>query len=112
VPLLAPRTRDNFETALSRCMMKVFTSVLCVAPLFLSSASALPSGPDAPNDRDQKRDSISFSPPYYPTPKGGWVAEWRTSYAKAQALVAQMTLSEKVNLTTGTGLFMVSLALP
>ena len=59
-----------------------------------------------------KRDPVPagyVSPPYYPTPKGGWVAEWAASYAKAQSVVANMTLAEKVNLTTGTGLYMVGL---
>ncbi|EGE07819.1 glycosyl hydrolase [Trichophyton equinum CBS 127.97] len=46
------------------------------------------------------------SPPYYPTPKGGWVQEWQAAYAKAAVVVANMTLAEKVNLTTGTGIFM------
>lgn len=56
-----------------------------------------------------KRDSVPagyVAAPYYPTPKGGWVADWKSSYAKAQAVVANMTLAEKVNLTTGTGLYM------
>jgi len=44
--------------------------------------------------------------PYYPAPNGGWTRDWAESYAKAQALVEQMTLAEKVNLTAGTGLFM------
>ncbi|KAI5780794.1 beta-glucosidase-related glycosidase [Geopyxis carbonaria] len=47
--------------------------------------------------------AASTSPPYYPTPKGGWVADWSASYEKARALVAQMTLAEKVNITTGIG---------
>ncbi|EEH38380.1 beta-glucosidase [Paracoccidioides lutzii Pb01] len=46
------------------------------------------------------------SPPYYPSPVGGWVLEWEESYAKAQAVVSNMTLAEKVNLTTGTGFAM------
>ena len=46
------------------------------------------------------------SPSYYPTPKGGWVPEWADSYAKAHEIVSNMTLAEKVNLTTGTGYFM------
>ncbi|KAM5436086.1 hypothetical protein McanMca71_000164 [Microsporum canis] len=46
------------------------------------------------------------SPSYYPTPKGGWIPEWEAAYAKAAVLVANMTLAEKVNLTTGTGIFM------
>lgn len=45
---------------------------------------------------------------YYPAPRGGWVAEWADSYAKAQLVVEKMTLAEKVNLTTGTGVYMVS----
>jgi beta-glucosidase len=44
--------------------------------------------------------------PYYPTPPGGWVSNWTAAYAKAQVVVANMTLAEKVNLTTGTGYVM------
>lgn len=43
---------------------------------------------------------------YYPTPHTGWVADWEDSVAKAQALVATMTLAEKANITAGTGIFM------
>lgn len=43
------------------------------------------------------------SPPWYPTPLGGTVAQWSESYEKAEALVKNMTLPEKVNITTGTG---------
>ena len=46
------------------------------------------------------------SPPYYPAPKGGWVSTWAEAYEKAHQVVSQMTLAEKVNLTTGTGFFM------
>ncbi|CAG8210200.1 unnamed protein product [Penicillium olsonii] len=46
------------------------------------------------------------SPPYYPTPPGGWIADWSEAYSKAQHIVGNMTLAEKVNLTTGTGFFM------
>uniref|UniRef100_A0A2D3V4P7 beta-glucosidase n=1 Tax=Ramularia collo-cygni TaxID=112498 RepID=A0A2D3V4P7_9PEZI len=43
------------------------------------------------------------SPPVYPTPEGtgGVDAEWQTAYGKANALVEQMTLEEKVNMTRG-----------
>ena len=44
--------------------------------------------------------------PYYPAPPGGWVSNWTASYAKAQKVVTNMTLAEKVNLTTGTGYMM------
>ncbi|TVY84347.1 putative beta-glucosidase F [Lachnellula suecica] len=57
----------------------------------------------------EKRDDVPagyVAPPYYPTPKGGWVGSWTDSYAKAAKVVANMTLAEKVNLTSGTGLLM------
>ena len=53
-----------------------------------------------------KRDSVPagyVAAPYYPAPPGGWVSSWAAAYAKAQKVVANMTLAEKVNLTTGTG---------
>ncbi|KAL2830337.1 putative beta-glucosidase E [Aspergillus cavernicola] len=40
---------------------------------------------------------------YFPTPRGGTLKHWADSYKKASALVEQMTLIEKVNITTGTG---------
>ncbi|KAK7414408.1 hypothetical protein QQX98_006686 [Neonectria punicea] len=43
------------------------------------------------------------SPPWYPSPKGGTAKQWAESYRKAADLVSQMTLPEKVNITTGTG---------
>ncbi|KAM7198108.1 Glycosyl hydrolase family 3 N terminal domain containing protein [Naviculisporaceae sp. PSN 640] len=44
--------------------------------------------------------------PYYPAPHGGWTASWADSYAKAKALVEQMTLAEKTNITGGVGIYM------
>lgn len=35
-----------------------------------------------------------------------WISNYTASYGKARAVVANMTLAEKVNLTTGTGLYM------
>lgn len=46
------------------------------------------------------------APPYYPAPHGGWTASWADSYAKAKALVEQMTLAEKTNITGGVGIYM------
>ncbi|KAF8425274.1 beta-glucosidase-related glycosidase [Tirmania nivea] len=52
----------------------------------------------------EKRQSYStFSPPYYPAPKGGWLADWSASYTKAAVMVGQMTLAEKVNVTMAIG---------
>jgi hypothetical protein len=45
-----------------------------------------------------------LSPPWYPTPQGGTLSSWAESYAKAAKLVEKMSLVEKVNVTTGTGL--------
>ncbi len=44
-----------------------------------------------------------LSPPWHPTPKGGTDPAWEQSYKKAAELVRQMTLPEKVNITTGVG---------
>ncbi|KAF2635040.1 hypothetical protein P280DRAFT_554085 [Massarina eburnea CBS 473.64] len=51
--------------------------------------------------RTMSKDGLS--PPWYPTPKGGTDKQWEESYKKAAELVKQMTLVEKVNITTGTG---------
>ncbi|ROT43219.1 glycosyl hydrolase family 3 N terminal domain-containing protein [Sodiomyces alkalinus F11] len=44
--------------------------------------------------------------PQYPTPYGGWDPDWADSYARAKAIVDEMTLAEKTNITSGTGFFM------
>jgi beta-glucosidase len=50
------------------------------------------------------RDTLAFSEPHYPSP---WMDPqangWEDAYAKAKAFVEQLTLAEKVNLTTGVG---------
>lgn len=43
------------------------------------------------------------SPPHYPSPWGSGAGEWADAYTKARAFVKQLTLLEKVNLTTGVG---------
>ncbi|KAH1342835.1 hypothetical protein KXW65_007431 [Aspergillus fumigatus] len=40
---------------------------------------------------------------WFPSPKGGTLKHWEESYKKAQSLVRNMTLVEKVNITTGIG---------
>ncbi|OAA68845.1 Glycoside hydrolase, family 3 [Cordyceps fumosorosea ARSEF 2679] len=41
------------------------------------------------------------SPDVYPTPQGQGKGQWAVAYENARALVAQMTLEEKVNITRG-----------
>lgn len=36
------------------------------------------------------------SPPVYPSPNGTGIGDWADAYTKARALVAQLTLEEKV----------------
>jgi len=43
------------------------------------------------------------SPPFYPSPWVEGTGDWADAYEKAKAFVGQLTLLEKVNLTTGTG---------
>ena len=45
----------------------------------------------------------SFSAPYYPAPWGTGAGTWADAYVKAKAFVGQLTLTEKVNLSTGVG---------
>lgn len=47
--------------------------------------------------------SFQKSPPSYPSPWGDGSGDWGSAYEKAQAFVSQLTLEEKVNLTTGNG---------
>lgn len=44
-----------------------------------------------------------YSPPSYPAPWARGGNGWADAYQKAQAFVSQLTLLEKVNLTTGVG---------
>ncbi|MCJ1278822.1 hypothetical protein MMC21_006641 [Puttea exsequens] len=50
-----------------------------------------------------KKGNHPYSPPYYPSPKGGTLASWEQSYKKAAKLVSKMSLPAKVNITTGVG---------
>ncbi|KAG5987871.1 glycoside hydrolase 3, partial [Claviceps lovelessii] len=43
----------------------------------------------------------AVSPDVYPTPQARGSGAWKTPYARARALVAQMTLDERVNITRG-----------
>ncbi|KAF2156266.1 glycoside hydrolase family 3 protein, partial [Myriangium duriaei CBS 260.36] len=43
------------------------------------------------------------SPEKFPSPWGTGAGDWSAAYQKAKAIVSQMTLEEKVNVTTGVG---------
>ncbi|KAK3322687.1 glycoside hydrolase family 3 protein [Apodospora peruviana] len=56
------------------------------------------------HDQHRWNQSLATSDPFYPSPWMDPNADgWQEAYAKARAFVSQMTLLEKVNLTTGTG---------
>lgn len=59
--------------------------------------------PDAISPDPAAQENAEFSPPYYPSPWGSGSGDWANAYAQAQAFVSQLTLVEKVNLTTGVG---------
>nr|AAL69548.3 beta-glucosidase [Rasamsonia emersonii]5JU6_A Chain A, Beta-glucosidase [Rasamsonia emersonii]5JU6_B Chain B, Beta-glucosidase [Rasamsonia emersonii]5JU6_C Chain C, Beta-glucosidase [Rasamsonia emersonii]5JU6_D Chain D, Beta-glucosidase [Rasamsonia emersonii] len=48
-------------------------------------------------------ENLAYSPPFYPSPWANGQGDWAEAYQKAVQFVSQLTLAEKVNLTTGTG---------
>jgi hypothetical protein len=56
------------------------------------------------NTKQLQRRALATSEPFYPSPWMDPNADgWQDAYTKAKAFVSQMTLAEKVNLTTGVG---------
>jgi hypothetical protein len=55
------------------------------------------------NDNETYNGPLYTSPPFYPSPWMTGQGEWADAYAKAKDFVSQLTLLEKVNLTTGVG---------
>jgi beta-glucosidase len=83
--------------------------VLFFSPVVLSSVTGRGPREEQSDIHIDRRSALPpgySSPDYYPTPNGGWVSDWEDAYARAQQIVSQMTLAEKVNLTSGTGYFM------
>ncbi|KAK1756325.1 hypothetical protein QBC47DRAFT_184753 [Echria macrotheca] len=70
-----------------------------VALAVLASSGITAAAPEKLHKR-----ALASSAPFYPSP---WMdpdaAGWQDAYAKAKEFVSQLTLLEKVNLTTGTG---------
>ncbi|KAL3601803.1 hypothetical protein FPOAC2_06078 [Fusarium poae] len=75
-------------------------TVVKVAAITLVNFAILGSGAPA------KGSDGFIAAPYYPAPYGGWVEDWADSYARAKKLVDSMTLAEKTNITSGTGIYM------
>ncbi|KAL8673601.1 MAG: hypothetical protein Q9168_001999 [Polycauliona sp. 1 TL-2023] len=57
----------------------------------------------SPNPAAGPSTGPASSPPFYPSPWGSGSGNWASAYEKARAFVGQLTLLEKVNLTTGVG---------
>ncbi|KAH7318208.1 putative beta-glucosidase 1 precursor [Stachybotrys elegans] len=84
--------------------MATLKSFACVLAALAAVGSAVPA--DHHQKRQQAPEAGFYVPSYYPAPYGGWVDDWKESYAKAKALVDRMTLAEKTNITGGTGIYM------
>lgn len=78
---------------------------ICVSSTVLAVSAANPPSLSQLHVRnDTSFAGQASSPPHYPSP---WMdpqaSGWEEAYIKAKAFVSQMTLAEKVNLTTGVG---------
>ncbi|KAI6778868.1 beta-glucosidase A-like protein [Emericellopsis cladophorae] len=72
----------------------------------LVAAAFLATGLDASPlvARNDSNDGLAYSPPVYPSPWMDPNAQgWEEAYIKARDFVSQLTLLEKVNITTGVG---------
>ena len=88
------------------------TVLLAALTLSQAQAQAIPKGTPFP-DTTYPNATVPYavagahsnqtSPPKYPSPWGEGLADWADAYAQAKAFVSQLTLTEKVNLTTGVG---------
>jgi beta-glucosidase len=83
--------------------MKIDVAFVLAALIGLQSGASASPMVDELNTIARRQSGNFHSPPVYPAPKGGWVPEWADAYAKAKKLVEQMTLAEKVNVTTSVG---------
>lgn len=77
--------------------MRSVKSLIVVVAIFLESA-------DTSSKVQQRQTELAHSPPFYPSPWMDPEADgWADAYAQAREFVSQMTLLEKVNITTGVG---------
>jgi beta-glucosidase len=89
----------NRSTRFQRCLSLAWKLALLIGVLLLLVVAFLYRQYDT-------EPRYGDSPPWYPSPRGGTAQTWADSYAKAEKMVARMTLAEKVNVTTGTGWMM------
>lgn len=91
-------------------MAFIRTALLAALPLALAQVD--PAGTPFPNSTypnatdpytDSGAQTNQTSPPEYPSPWGEGLGDWDAAYASARQFVSQLTLTEKVNLTTGVG---------
>ncbi|OAQ96473.1 hypothetical protein LLEC1_06903 [Akanthomyces lecanii] len=80
------------------------TASFVAAALLAVGSDALYGNNTNSNSTDEQTGPLAQSPPFYPSP---WMDPrapgWEDAYARAQAFVSQLTLAEKVNITTGVG---------
>lgn len=76
--------------------MSSVKSLIAIVTIFLQSADT--------SKVQQRQTELAYSPPFYPSPWMDPEADgWADAYAQAREFVSQMTLLEKVNITTGVG---------
>ena len=92
---------------MARSITSASLSMILKPALVLSFYIAIATGSNSPAKQKGPLPAGYGSPPYYPTPLGGYVSEWTAAYQKAATVIRKMSLAEKVNITTGTGLQMV-----
>lgn len=76
-------------------MHKSIATLLAATPLALAQTN--------PNSTGNSSLWNAYSPPKYPSPWGEGLGDWDAAYQQARDFVSQLTLTEKVNLTTGVG---------
>jgi len=107
--------RDPYAPRSSRrvCRMRYLLEIIAsVAALLAGKDSVLTSVQIYPNGTypgaidpaaEPGAQFLQTSPPFYPSPWMNGQGEWADAYAQAKDFVSQLTLLEKVNLTTGVG---------
>lgn len=77
---------------------------MCPAKSLIVIVAILLQSADTYSKIQQRQTELAYSPPFYPSPWMDPQADgWADAYAKARDFVSQMTLLEKVNITTGVG---------